>query len=93
MKDPNLIQIGDDHRDEDFLVEHGLMKRTPILNDEELKSKVPKIPYHKQIPNTFYTEKMNDGCYYMSDQGAKRNPFGLNNYFVKQFPQYKHYKN
>lgn len=69
------------------------MFRTPILNEEELQKKVSNNPYHKQNPLTFYTEKMNEGCYYMSSKGENRNPFGLNNEFVKDFPQYKHYKN
>ena len=93
MKDPSLNQLEQNNRDEDFLVEHGLIQRAPFLDEEILKQKVSNQPYHKQTPLTFYTEKIEDGCYYMSSKGEKRNPFGLNNDFVKNFPQYKHYKN
>lgn len=70
----------------------NINQREPIISKEELKQQVSSDPYFVQNPITFYTEKMNDGCYYMSGKGANRNPLGLNNEFVKTFHHYKHYK-
>ena len=84
MKDQNLNVRVPEERDEDFLVEYGIIKRFslygfnriyfvfrgPVIAKEELKEKVSSAPYFTQTPMTFYTEKMDDGCYYMSGQGV-----------------------
>jgi hypothetical protein len=79
--------------DEDLKTDHGFYERKQITPDEELRKLLPQGHYSKQQPITFWTEKVNDGNFYMSKPvGATNTEFYKNNEFLKTFKDYKHYK-
>lgn len=68
------------------------MVRVPRESAPELQKALnPTLQEHysKQVPITFYTEKLNDGTFYKTE-GSAQNPFGKNTGFVKTFSHYKH---
>jgi hypothetical protein len=91
MYDQNGTPVSPDSVDDDLRESLGFKQRAQISSDEELKKLIDtNVGYERQEPATFWREKMQEGTFYMSKQGAQ--PFAKNNEFLKTFQHYKHYK-
>jgi len=92
MKDQNGQSLAPDTRDQDLLVDHGLLKRCPLSDENELQAAVKKEGYVKAQPYTFWAEKAKDGAFYNSKQTNEQAPFSRNNDFLKTYNNYTHVK-
>jgi len=93
MRDQNGKSLAPDTRDEDLLVEHGFLKRSPLADEQELQAAVKKEGYLRAQPYTFWAEKQQDGAYYSSKPTGEHAPFTRNNDFLKTYTHYTHKKN
>jgi len=80
-------------RDEDLLVEHNCLKRSPLANEADLQAAVKKDDYVNAQPYTFWAEKAKDKAFYASQTTSEKAPFTRNNEFLKTFTHYTHKKN
>jgi len=92
MKDQNGRVVGSENRDEDLLVDHGLLKRSALTDEKELQAAFQGEKYETAKPYTFWVEKLDDGAYYKSKETTGTAPFTKNNEFLKTFHQYTHVK-
>lgn len=94
MKDQSGQPVAPHNRDEELLVTQGFLERPQITSNQELKQLLPEGSYLNQQPITFYTEKVNDGTFYMSKHNNDPNTaFRKNNEFLKTYNHYTHIKN
>jgi len=92
MRDQNGKSLAPDTRDQDLLVDQGLLKRAPLSDENDLKAAVKKEGYVNAQPYTFWAEKAKDGAYYNSKQTNDQAPFSKNNEFLKTYNNYTHVK-
>jgi len=92
MKDQNGKSLPPNTRDQDLLVDHGFLQRSTLASEEQLQNAVKKEGYLTAQPYTFWSEKLNEGAYYNSQQTNDKAPFTKNNEFLKTFTQYTHIK-
>lgn len=62
-------------KDEQFIVEHGIWRRSQKCPDEDIVSRLPKSDYMSQEPVTFWTHNLERKNFYMSASTGS-NPFG-----------------
>lgn len=91
MKDINGNTLTTADRDIDLLVDKNLLQRPQQNTDEELLNFIdPTIHYTKDIPMTYWQERIQHGNFYASKPSSLVDPFKKDNSFLKQFHHYKH---
>ena len=65
-----------ENRDDQLIVETGMWHRTQKATDEDLKARIPKGSYDKQVPVSIYTEALERKNVYMTASTGP-NPFGV----------------
>jgi len=93
MRDQNGRSLAPDTRDQDLLVDHGCLNRSPLANEQDLQAAVKKEGYLTAQPYTFWNEKQKQGAYYNSKPTNDNAPFTRNNDFLKTYTHYTHIKN
>jgi len=92
MKTQDGASVHPQARDEDLLVDHNCLARSPLADEAELQAAVKKGDYVTAQPYTFWAEKAKDKTYYASQQTSDKAPFTRNNDFLKTFHTYTHIK-
>lgn len=94
MKDIDGKQLQSEARDIDLLTDFELLPRPQQNTDEELKKLVnTEVHYSKDVPMTYWVEKLNHGNFYKSTHSAnEQTAFAKNNSFLKEFHDYTHKK-
>jgi len=69
-------------RDENFIVESGMFRRTAKATDEELRARIPQGDYTQQRPVSIYTEALERKNTYMSASTGP-NPFSRTSGFTQ----------
>ena len=79
-QDGKLVAMG--NRDENFIVETGMYRRTAKATDEELRQRIPQGDYTQQRQVTIYTEALERKNTYMSASTGP-NPFAKSSGFTQ----------
>jgi len=82
MKTQDGNEVSLNQRDEQLLVENGVMNRTQRHPDDLLKSLMPQGHYTQTPAITFYTENLKKKNYYMT-AAVGPNPFAKSNAFTQ----------
>ena len=85
-QDGKLVPLGS--RDENFIVETGMYRRTAKATDDELRQRIPQGDYTQTRPVTIYTEALERKNTYMS-AATGPNPFAKSSGFTQPFNQTK----
>ena len=83
-QDGKLVAMGS--RDENFIVETGMYRRTAKATDEELRQRIPQGDYTQQRPVSIYTEALERKNTYMS-AATGPNPFAKSSGFTQPLNQ------
>jgi hypothetical protein len=83
-QDGKLVAMG--NRDENFIVETGMYRRTAKATDEELRQRIPQGDYTQQRQVTIYTEALERKNTYMSASTGP-NPFAKSSGFTQPLNQ------
>ena len=75
-----MVSMGS--RDEQFIVESGMYRRTAKATDEELRQRSPQGDYTQTRPVTIYTEALERKNTYMS-AATGPNPFAKSSGFTQ----------
>lgn len=70
------------NRDEGFIVEQGMYRRTAKATDDELRARLPQGDYSQARPVTIYTEALERKNTYMS-AALGPNPFAKTSGFTQ----------
>ena len=79
-QDGKLVAMGS--RDENFIVETGMYRRTSKATDDELRQRIPTGDYTQTRPVTIYTEALERKNTYMS-AATGPNPFAKSSGFTQ----------
>lgn len=79
-------------RDFEVMVDAGFMEPRQKNTDEELRQLVDNnVHYSKDVPYSYWQEKLESGAFYMSEKGGGQGSFAKNNKFLKEeFKDYRH---
>jgi hypothetical protein len=92
MRDQNGKSLTPNTRDQDLLVDNGLLNRAPLSKEADLQAAVKKESYVRAQPYTFWAEKAKEGVFYNSKETGDHAPFSRNNDFLKTYSNYTHQK-
>jgi len=92
MRDQNGKSLTPNTRDQDLLVDHGFLGRSPLANEADLQAAVKKESYVRSQPYTFWAEKAKEGVFYNSKETGEHAPFSRNNDFLNTYSNYTHKK-
>lgn len=83
-QDGKLVAMA--NRDENFIVETGMYRRTSKATDDELRARIPTGDYTQTRPVTIYTEALERKNTYMS-AATGPNPFAKSSGFTQPLNQ------